>query len=79
MKNTMTDVRNHLCAMMEALNDEDCGRETIAKSNALTNLANSYVSSVKAEIDALRVASETGLVSRCIEAPKITNTLSLKE
>lgn len=80
MKNTMADVRNHLVAMMETLNEDECNEAVIEKAKALTGLAKSYIGSVKVEIDALRVASETGLVSRAVGLPQqINRQLSMED
>ena len=61
LKNKMGDVRNHLVAMMEALNDADTDAETIQRAKALSELAQAYTNTVKVEIDARRMAGVEAL------------------
>jgi hypothetical protein len=56
MKNTMTDVRNHLVAMMERLGDQDASKEDIERAKALSELAQTFTNTVRVEIDARRMA-----------------------
>lgn len=56
MKNSMTDVRNHLVAMMERLGDDDVTKEDIERAKALSDLAQTYTNTVRVEIDARRLA-----------------------
>lgn len=57
-KNRLEDMRNHLFAAMERLNDEtltvDQIAEEIKKANALASLGNVLVSSAKVELDYMR-------------------------
>lgn len=56
MKNKMGDVRNHLCAMLESLGDENADPEvmarTIERAKATALVADKYIAAVKVEIDA---------------------------
>ena len=62
MKNKMSDVRNHLVAMMERLSEEDLSADAVAKevekAKALSGLAKEYTSNVKLELDARRLVAE---------------------
>ena len=55
MKNKMGDVRDHLVAMMERLNDDDCKPEDIARAKAISDLAQTYTNTVKVEVDARKM------------------------
>lgn len=74
MKNKLEDVRNHLVAAMEALNQEDATEEqrnvAIERGKALTGLATAYVNSVKVELDAVRLVDETGLLPSSMTMPQ---------
>lgn len=56
MKNKMQDVRNHLVAMMEALNDKDVDQELVDRAKAMAELSQAYTNTVKVELDARRMA-----------------------
>ena len=75
MKNKMQDVRNHLVAMMESLGEKDCRAEEIEKAKAMSMVASQYISSVKTEIDALRLADEIGqlpaVIGEAVAAPRL--------
>ncbi|MBO9717480.1 MAG: hypothetical protein J7507_11910 [Pseudoxanthomonas sp.] len=74
MKNKMVDVRNHLCAMLEALGDDTATPEqvaqTIERAKATAMVAGTYISAVKTEIDAIRLADEIGQLPVAVEAPQ---------
>lgn len=74
MKNKIEDVRNHLVSAMEALNDENLKPEDIDRAvdrgKAVSNLANSYIHSVKVEIEAIRLADEVGMLPASIAQPE---------
>jgi hypothetical protein len=78
MKNKIEDVRNHLVAAMEALNADDLSSEAavqvVEKAKAVSNLANSYINSVKVEIDAIRLADDVGMLPASIAKPEMTLT-----
>lgn len=71
MKNKMSDVRNHLCAMLEALGDESADPEamarTVERAKATAMVAGTYISAVKTEIDAIRLADEVGRLPASVE------------
>lgn len=76
MKNKIEDVRNHLVVAMEALNADDLSPEAAAqvveRAKAVSNLANSYIGSVKVEIDAIRLADEVGMLPASIAKPELS-------
>jgi hypothetical protein len=51
-KNTMTDLRNHLFEVMEALKDEDKPMD-IARAKAVVDVAQTLINSAKVEVDFL--------------------------
>jgi DUF1009 family protein len=51
-KNTMTDLRNHLFEVMEALKDEEKPMD-IARAKAVVDVAQTIVNSAKVEVDFL--------------------------
>lgn len=73
MKNKLDDVRNHLVAAMEALNSEDSDpvsvKQAVDRAKAMSNVANSYIESVKVEIEAIRLADDVGLLPVSVAAP----------
>lgn len=78
MKNTLTDVKNHLIAEMERLNDEefvadkDVLEKEIKKANALSSLAEQIVNLQQVELNAMKTAKECGLLYK-------SNTMDFKE
>lgn len=52
--NTMTDLRNHLFEVMEALKDEEKPME-IARAKAVVDVAQALIDSAKVEVDFLEV------------------------
>ncbi|WP_018692498.1 hypothetical protein [Algicola sagamiensis] len=56
MKNKLTDLNNHLFAQLERLNDEDLSDEElqmeIARSKAISGVAQNIVSNAKLALDA---------------------------
>lgn len=58
MKNTITDLRNHLFSQLERLGDEQVSKEEMAieieKSKAMKEIAQVIVNSAKVEVDFLR-------------------------
>ena len=51
-KNTMTDLRNHLFEVMEALKDEERPME-LARAKAVVDVAQALINSAKVEVDFL--------------------------
>lgn len=70
MKNKLEDVRNHMVAAMEALNEEGADQATVERAKALSGLCSAYVNSVKVEIDAIRMANEVGLLPGAVTQPQ---------
>lgn len=55
MKNKMSDVRDHLVAMLEALSDDaepEQVARTVERAKATALVADKYIAAVKVEIDA---------------------------
>lgn len=79
MKNKVSDVRNHLVAVMEALNDESATPDeraaAIERAKAMSNLSAQFVAGVRVEIDAARLMHETGLLPSAVDAPQDTDAL----
>lgn len=73
MKNRVSDVRNHLVAVMEALNNESATAEelaaTVERAKAMGGLAQQYVAAVRVELDAVRLMDDTGLLPASVDAP----------
>ena len=78
MKNTLTDVKNHLIAEMERLNDEEFVSDKeilekeIKKANALSSLAEQIVNLQQVEVNAMKTAKECGLLYK-------SDTMEFKE
>jgi hypothetical protein len=68
VKNKLSDVRDHLVAMMESLGDPDVGAEVIERAKTMSMVANSFIGAVKVEIDAIRLADEIGMMPASVEA-----------
>lgn len=70
MKNKVSDVRNHLVAMLEALGDESADPEkmaaTIERAKATSMVAGTYISAVKVELDAIRLMDDTGRMASSV-------------
>ena len=60
MKNKMSDVRDHLVAMLEQLGDPEVKAEVIERAKATALVAGTYISAVKTELDAYRLHEEIG-------------------
>ncbi len=63
-RNGMNDLRDHLFAALERLNDDELTPEQLAteveKAQAISNLSNSVINSAKAEVDFMKA---TGMIS----------------
>lgn len=57
-RNSMNDLRDHLFAALERLNDDELSHEQllieVEKAKAISNLSNSMIQSAKAEIDFMK-------------------------
>jgi hypothetical protein len=67
MKNKMSDVRDHLVAMLEQLGDPEVKPEVIERAKASALVADKYISAVKVEIDAIRLMDDTGRLPLSVE------------
>jgi len=67
MKNKMSDVRDHLVAMLEQLGDPEVSVEVVERAKATALVAGTYISAVKTEIDALRLADDIGKLPSAVE------------
>ncbi|OBU70181.1 hypothetical protein [Stenotrophomonas maltophilia] len=74
MKNKVSDVRDHLVAMLERLGDDDLSAEqmgqVIERAKASTIVATTYIGAVKVELDAIRLAHETGNLTAAVAEPQ---------
>lgn len=70
MKNKLSDVRNHLVAMLESLGDPEVKETVIERAKVTALVADKYIAAVKVEVDACRIAAELDLMPDAIEAPK---------
>lgn len=74
MKNKVSDVRDHLVAMLERLGDDDLSAEqmgqVIERAKATTIVATTYIGAVKVELDAIRLAHETGNLTGAVSEPQ---------
>lgn len=59
MKNKMVDVRNHLCAALESLADPEKPME-IERAKVISDVAQTYINSVKVEVDARKQLGDVG-------------------
>lgn len=73
MKNKVSDVRDHLVAVMEALNDEgatpDQQAANIERAKAMSAVAAQYIGAVRVELDAVRLYDETRMLPSVIDTP----------
>ena len=73
MRNKLSDVRNHMVAMMEALSDERATPEEMARhierAKAMALVGGVYIAAVKTELDALTIYDETNLLTGAIDSP----------
>lgn len=77
MKNTMTDLRNHLFEVMEALKDEENPMD-IARARAVVDVAQVLVASAKVEVDFLN-AIDSAETSEFFEMKRIEARRSLAD
>jgi len=71
MKNKMSDVRDHLVAMLEELADPTAGTSVVERAKATVLVSGQYISAVKTELDAIRLYDDTGRMATVIEAPEV--------
>lgn len=74
MKNKVSDVRNHLVAMMELLGSESLSPEeqasALERAKAMSGLAQQYVTAVRVELDAIKLYDDTRLLPASVDAPQ---------
>lgn len=77
MKNTLSDLNNHLFVQVERLNDEDLGSQPeklkteIERAKALAGLAKEMVANGQLLLNAHKAASEGMFSNAAGEAPKL--------
>jgi hypothetical protein len=76
MKNKLSDVRNHLVAMLESLADPEVNAEVIERAKVTAQVAGVYIAGIKVEVDACRVAADLGYIPAAIDAPRKVNEVS---
>lgn len=71
MKNKVSDVRDHLVAMLEHLGDDSATPEkmaqTIERAKATSQVAVTYISAVKIELDAIKLFDEVGRTTVAVD------------
>lgn len=67
MKNKVSDVRDHLVSMLEALGDPKADAATIERAKATSLVATTYIAAVKVELDALKLHDDIGKTSIAVE------------
>ncbi|MEF9875155.1 MAG: hypothetical protein RR778_15790 [Glutamicibacter sp.] len=74
MKNKVSDVRDHLVAMLERLGDDSLSAEdmglVIERAKTSTMVATTYIGAVKVELDAIRLMGDTGKLANAVSAPQ---------
>lgn len=72
---SMKDVRDFLTKQLAELADSDLKGEELSaaleRARATSLVASTYVSTVKTELDAIRVLDDTGKLASAIEAPSM--------
>jgi hypothetical protein len=66
----MADVRNHLVAMLEELGDPKADASVIERAKATSQVATTYISAVKTELDAIRLLDDTGRIASVVDTPE---------
>lgn len=74
MKNKVSDVRDHLVAMLERLGDDNLSAEdmglVIERAKTSTMVPTTYIGAVKVELDAIRLMDETGKLATAVGLPQ---------
>lgn len=71
MKNRMSDVRDHLVAMLETLGDKECTADEIARAKATSDVAQTFINAVKVEVDARNMLGSKELPDAISDAPRL--------
>lgn len=69
-KNKVSDVRDHLVAMLEELGDPKAGADVIERAKASSLVAGTYIAAVKIELDGIRLHDDIGKTSVAIDPPQ---------
>lgn len=78
MKNKIEDLRNHLFATLEALQDEDKPMD-FERAKTISYVAQTIINSAKAEIDYLKITGAVGGTDFIPDKPReLTDQSSLK-
>lgn len=79
MKNKVSDVRDHLVAMLERLGDDNLSADdmglVIERAKTSTMVATTYIGAVKVELDAIRLMDETGKLATAVGLPQQAQAL----
>jgi len=74
VKNKVSDVRDHLVAMLERLGDDSLSPEemgqVIERAKTSSLVASTYIGAVKVELDAIRIMDETGKLATAVVLPQ---------
>lgn len=68
-KNKVSDVRDHLVAMLEELGNPKADAAVIERAKASSLVAGTYIAAVKIELDAIRQHDEIGKTTVAIDVP----------
>ena len=70
MKNKMVDLRNHLFATLEALQDKDDPMD-ISRAKAIADVSQTLINSVKVEIDFIKATDQVNADSKFFDVQTI--------
>lgn len=70
MKNKMVDLRNHLFATLEALQDKDDPMD-ISRAKAIADVSQTLINSVKVEIDFINATDQVNADSKFFDVQSI--------
>lgn len=68
MKNKVSDVRDHLVAMLELLGDRDADASVVERAKVSALVAGQYIAAVRVEMDALKLAHDIGQLPTSVDA-----------
>jgi hypothetical protein len=79
MKNKMSDLRNHLFATLEALQDHDNPMD-INRAKVIADVAQTLINSAKVEVDFIRATDQVAVSNEFfeVEAPMIQESKRLR-
>lgn len=70
-QNRMQNARDHLIAMMEALNEPNVEPEVIERARAMSGLVQAFTNNVKVELDFRREAGLMNELHEVLKAPAL--------